>query len=351
MIKALKYDPYLQTEDFIAWLEAYAREGWFIKGLNQDNLLVSFKKAEPQRVHYCVFSIENSKLFNRTEFLEIAKAQGWDVVGSQTYLRELYLFISHDENPIPLETDPIEQEHKNRKLKRYALWSVGLSIVIILIYLVPRKNGTYLQWSFVLAYSYLGLMHIVQALRTAYSSNPSELKRKRIANTVKMIRIMMVSGFMVVLIGAMGIFLHSSQVEVKENPLIELNVPSQAELVNAAYTQSRFSFLPNATAMGTIVEEGELTKSIYQSKQNYLMLSDLDFREIVDKELDWFRYDPILKYEVIEGNSLERVLLRSNNGVEYLSYIKRGNTIFSLHTINLTLEEHKSMLMKMEEEA
>jgi hypothetical protein len=155
----------------------------------------------------------------------------------------------------------------------------------------------------------------------------------------------------VVLIGAMGIFLHSSQVEVKENPLIELNVPSQAELVHATYTQSRFSFLPNATAMGTIVEEGELTKSIYQSKQNYFMLSDLDFREIVDKELDWFRYDPILKYEVIEGNSLERVLLRSNNGMEYVSYIKRGNAILSLHTINLTLEEHKSMLMKMEVEA
>jgi hypothetical protein len=77
----------------------------------------------------------------------------------------------------------------------------------------------------------------------------------------------------------------------------------------------------------------------------------LDFREIVDKELDWFRYDPILKYEVIEGNSLERVLLRSNNGMEYVSYIKRGNAILSLHTINLTLEEHKSMLMKMEVEA
>lgn len=351
MIKALKYDPYLQTEEFIAWLETYALEGWFINGLNQDDIWVSFHKAEPQRVHYCVFTIEDSKSFNRTEFLEIAKAQGWELVGNQTYLRELFLFISHEENLIPLETDPIELENKNRRLKRNALWFVGLGILAIVTYLIPRKNGTYFQWFPVLAYTYLSLIHVVQALRTAYSTNATVTKRKRVASIVKMIRVSMVSGFLVVLMGVIVAFLHNSQVEVEENSLISWEIPDQAELVHATYTQSRFSLLPNETAMMTIVENEVLTKSIYQSKQNYIVLSGLDFRKIVDKELDWFRYDPILKYEVIDGNSLERVLLKSNSGMEYLSYIKRGNTILSLHTINLTQDEHRALLTKMEVEA
>lgn len=358
MIKALKYDPYLQTEDFIAWLEAYALEGWFIKGLNQDNLWVKFKRSESKRVHYSVFAIENSKLFNRTEFLEIAKAQGWDVVGDQTYLRELYLFISHDENPIPLETDPIELEHKNRKLKRYALWSIGLSIVVIMIYLIPRnvgygydQNQRWFTLMPVIAYTYLALLHLVQALRTAYSTNASEKKRFQISRTVKMIRFSMVTGFLMVLALVLMGFFHNSQTEIDENLLVEWEMPAQAELVHSSYTQSLFSVIPNETAMMTIVEEGKLTRSIYQSKQNHILLSDIDFRKIVDKELDWFRYDPILKYEVIDGNFLERVQLKSNSGMEYLSYIKRGNTILSLHTINLSLEEHQALLVKMEVEA
>ena len=356
MIKALKYDPYLQTEDFIAWLEVYALEGWFIVGLNQDNLWVRFKRSEPKRVHYSVFAIENTKLFNLTEFLEIAKAQGWDVVGSQRYLRELYLFISLDENPIPLETDPIELEHKNRKLKRYALWSIGLSILVILIYLFPRNAG-YAQdqrWVTlmpVIAYTYLAMLHLVQALRTAYSTNASEKKRIQISRTVKIIRFSMVSGFLMVLFVVVIAFFHNSQVEIDENSLVDWEIPPQAELVHATYTQSRFSLLPNKSAMMTIVEEGQLTRSIYQAKQNYVMLSSTDFHKIVDRELDWFRYDPILKYEMIDGDTLGRVMLKSKSGMEYLSYIKRGDTILSLHTINLSLEEHQTLLDKMEVEA
>ncbi len=353
MIKALKYDPYLQTEDFIAWLEAYALEGWFIVGLNQDNLWVKFKRSEPKRVHYSVFAIENTKLFNRTEFLEIAKAQGWDVVGSQTYLRELYLFISHEDNPIPLETDPIELEHKNRKLNRYALWSIGLSIVVIIIYLFPRnvgydQNQKWVTLMPVIAYTYLAMLHLVQALRTAYSTHASEKKRIQISRAVKMIRFSMVNGFLMVLALVMVVFFHASQMDVDENLLVDWELPTQAELVHSSYTQSLFSLMPNKTAMMTIVEEGQLTRSIYQAKQNYILLSSVDFHEFIDKELDWFRYDPILKFEMIDANSLERVLLKSNNGMEYLSYIKRGNTILSLHTINLSLEEHQALLDKME---
>lgn len=356
MIKALKYDPYLQTDDFIAWLEAYALEGWFIVSLNQDNLWVKFKRSEPKRVHYSVFAIENTKLFNRTEFLEIAKAQGWEVVGSQTYLRELYLFISHDENPNPLETDPIELEHKNHKLKRYALWSIGLSVVVIIIYLIPRSEGyapdqRWVTLMPVIAYTYLAMLHLVQALRTAYSLNPSEKKRIQVARTVKIIRISMVSGFLMVLTVVVMAFFHNSQIEIDGNLLADWEIPPQAELVHATYTQSRFSFLPNRSAMMTVVEEGQLTRSIYQAKQNYLMLSNADFHNIVDQELDWFRYDPILKYEKINEVTLGKVMLKSNSGMEYLSYIKRGNTILSLHTINLSLEEHQALLDKMEVEA
>lgn len=351
MIKALKYDPYLQTDEFISWLETKALEGWFITGLNQDNLWVKFRKAEPKKLHYTIFTIESSKLFNRDEFLEIAKAQGWTLVGSGTRLRELYLFKSDEASPVPLETDPIELEHKNRKLKRYALWSIGLSILIVLIYLIPRQNGSYLQWFAVIAYSYLGLIHVVQALRTGYALNASKQKRNRVAGIVKRIRFAMVTGFVLLLMGVVLGSLHLAQIKVDVNPLVDWKLPAQAELVSETYTQSRFSFLPNETAMMTIVEENQLTKSIFQSKQSHLWLSDLDFHEIVDKELDWFRYDRILKYEMIKEVALHRVMLKSQSGMEYWSFIKCGNTILSLHTINLSLEEHQSLLDKMEGEA
>lgn len=348
MIKALKYDPYLQTEDFVAWLEGLALEGWFIKGLNQDLLWVNFRKGEAKKVHYAIFTTESSKLFNREEFIEIAKYQGWTLVGNGTHLRELYLFISEEVEPMPLETDPIEIEHKNRKLKRYALWSIGLSVFIVLIYMLPRENGNVFQWFGAIAYTYLGLMHVVQAMRTGFAMDASKQKRDRIAKFVKWIRIAMASGLSLLLIDVVLVSLHFSQIKVENNPLVTWERPTQAEIVNESYAKSRLSLLPNETSMVTIVEEGQLTKSIFQSKQNYLWLSDLAFHERVDKELDWFRYDPVLKYETIKEVALERVMFVSKSGMEYWSFLKQGSTILSLHTINLSFEEHQALLERME---
>lgn len=351
MIKVLKYDPYLQTDEFISWLESKALEGWYIVGLNQDNLWVKFRKGEPKRVRYSIFTIENSKLFNRDEFLEIAKAQGWKLVGNQVYLRELYLFVSEEESPIPLETDPVELDHKNQKLKRYALWSLGLSIFIIMIYLLPLGQGARFQWIPAMAYGYLALMHVVQALRTGSALNKSKERRDFVARSVVTIRIAMVGGLMLLLLGLSIQFLHLMQIKVEVNPLVHWEAASQMEVVNESYTVSRFSFIPNATSMITIVEKDHLTRSIYQSKQSFLWLSDTSFHEEVDNELDWYKYDRYLKYELVNEVSLYRVVFQSKNEMEFWSFVKRGNTILSLHTINLSQEEHETLLERMEAEA
>lgn len=47
--------------------------------------------------------------------------------------------------------------------------------------------------------------------------------------------------------------------------------------------------------------------------------------------------------------STEKMMFRSNNKMEYWSFVKQGNTLLTLHTINLTKEEHQSLLEKMEE--
>jgi len=348
MIKVLKYDPYLQTTEFIQWIESYANDGWFINGLNQDSLLLSFKKKEPKQVRYTIYAIENTKLFNKEEFLEIARHQGWDLVGNGTYLRELYLFVNMSENPIPIETDPIEQSKKNENLKRLALWSLGLSVLTVAIWGLPTNGNSNSRWLPILAYSYLAILHIIQALRTGYASNESKEKRNHIARSVKLLRIGFISSIILFLM-VLGLrSMHFSQQLIDKNPLVKWNLTENQSIVNESYSTSRFSFIPNSTSLVIILEEGHLTRSIYQTKQNFLWFTVQDFHKLIDENIDWFIYNDALKYETKQVVTSDRVLFQSINRMEFWSFIRKGNTYLTLHTINLTQEEHQALLEKME---
>lgn len=349
MIKVLKYDPYLQTTKFINWIESMANEGMFITGLNQDSLWVNFRKDEPKRVSYTVYAIENSKLFNKDEFFEIAKEQGWNLVGYGTYMRELFLFINELENPIPLETDPIEQIEKNQNLNRLSLWSLSLSVLIVFIYYGMSINSeNNFRWIPVIAYIYIALIHIIQALRTGYANVESKEKREQIAGIVNRLRISLISSVLILLVYLGFRTLHISQQFIDKNPLVELKISDNQTIVNESYTTSRFSFMPNSTSLITIFEEGTLTKSIYQTKQNYLWFSSQDFLVIINKNIDVFVFNESIKYEMEQVVLLDRGMFQSNNKMEYWSFIKQKNTMLTLHTINLTKEEHQSILEKLE---
>lgn len=350
MIKALKYDPYLQTTEFIQWIESYANDGWFINGLNQDSLWVTFRKSNPQKVKYAIYAIENSKLFNKDEFLDIAKKQGWNMVGYGTYMRELYLFINELENPIPLETDPLEQVKKNQNLKRLALWSFGLSILVAFIYFgMPTSTENRFRWLTVLVYSYVALIHMVQALRTGYAGDESKEKRNNIAGIVKRLRISLVGSVLILLV-SLGLYtMHTAQQFIEVNPLVEWNLKDNQSIVNESYSISKFSLMPNSTSLLTIQEDGQLTRIIYQTKQNYLWLTVKDFHEMIKDNIDWFIYDETLRFETDQAVTIDRVIFQSNNKMEYWSFVKQGNTLLTLHTINLSKDEHQSLLKKMEE--
>lgn len=350
MIKALKYDPYLQTTEFIQWIESYANDGWFINGLNQDSLWVTFRKSNPQKVKYALYAIENSKLFNKDEFLDIAKEQGWNMVGYGTYMRELYLFINELENPIPLETDPLEQVKKNQNLKRLALWSFGFSILVAFIYFgMPTKTENSFRWLPVIAYSYIALIHMVQALRTGYAGDESKEKRNHIAGIVKRLRISLVGSVLILLVSLSLYTMHTAQQFIEVNPLVEWNLKDNQSIENESYSASRFSLVPNSTSLVTILEEGYLTRSIYQTKQNYLWFTVQDFHKLIKDNIDWFIYDETLRFETNQAVTIDRVIFQSNNKMEYWSFVKQGNTLLTLHTINLTKDEHQSILKKMEE--
>jgi len=350
MIKALKYDPYLQTTEFIQWIESYANDGWFINGLNQDSLWVTFRKSNPQKVKYAIYAIENSKLFNKDEFFDIAKEQGWNLVGYGTYMRELYLFINELENPIPLETDPVEQVKKNENLKRLALWSFGLSIItVVFYYILISKTDNRFGWIVILTYSYIALIHIIQALRTGYAGDELKEKRDRIAGIVKRLRIGLVSSVLILLVFLGGLSLHQTQVFIESNPLAEWKPTNNQFIINESYSTSSYSLMPNSTSLVTIKEEGHFTRSIYQTKQNFLWFSDQDFHDLIKENIDWFIYDETLRFETDQVVTIDKVMFQSSNKMEYWSFIKHGNTLLTLHTINLTKDEHQSFLKKMEE--
>lgn len=349
MIKALKYDPYLQTTEFIQWIESYAKDGWFINGLNQDSLWVTFHKSNPQNVKYAIYAIENSKLFNKDEFFEIAKDQGWNLVGYGTYMRELYLFINELENPIPLETDPVEQVKKNQNLKRLALWSFGLSIIMVLFYyFMNLKTDNRFGWIVILTYSYIALIHIIQALRTGFAENESKEKRKYIAKLVNTLRITSISSVIVLLVILGAQSLHQNQVFIDLNPLVEWNLTNNQSIVSKSYSTSSYSFIPNSTSLVTIQEDGHLTRSIYQTKQNFIWFSVQDFHTMIEENIDMFIYDEALHYETDQTVMLDRVTFQSSNKMEYWSFVKQGNTLLTLHTINLTKDEHQLFLKRME---
>lgn len=347
MIKVLKYDPYLQTIDFINWLESMANEGWFISGLNQDSIWVKFCKDEPKKVRYTIYAIENSKLFNKDEFFEIAEDMGWILVGESKYLRELYLFVNELEDPLPLETDPIEQVNKNQNLKRLAIWSIGFSVILIIIWCVQGVNNSS-HWIPTIGYAYIALLHVIQALRTAYASHPSRDKRHRVVRLILRLRVAMLSSMVMILIGLGLNLAHTSQKTIDSNPLVAWNLPTNAKLLNESYTTSILEFMPNYTSFVTVFEEGKLTRSIYQTKQSYLLLSKNEFKRLIDRGIDWFNYDNALKFSTIRSTSNERVLLESKNKREFWSFVKKGNTLLTLHTINLTQEEHQALLSEME---
>lgn len=341
MLEVLKYDPYLQTEQCERWLEEKASQGLFIRELYLENDFVFFDKVNPKKVHYSIFFDQNKK-FNASEFIEILKEQGWDMVGRDSKRKELYLFINEQENPIPIETDNSVLEYKRKNLLNLFVLNLVLSIAVVAVNLYTSARNP-ANWFTIFIYLYLSYSYFINSYRFAYLRNSSQAIKDR---TVRIYRFIRKVALVITLLAFTYItfrYVEIKQVSTNINYLVK---PKDTHLINEVYTKSIFSFNPNYTSIFTIKKDNQLNQVIYQTKVNITWLNNINFEDYHTEQTETLKYGYPIKYERIE-NDLDfdyQITYKSENNQEFYSFIQVSNSIYTLHTINLTLDEHNEYL-------
>ncbi len=123
-------------------LEAMAREGWFLDSIGA--LTLKYKKGEPRNVSYsAVYRPKNSqyqsdKSTDQAEFNEYLAAGGWKQV---TKFDRLYIYMSEQESPTPIETDEmLKLENINKSYTKNQVFGNLLLIALFIFNLV--SNGS-----------------------------------------------------------------------------------------------------------------------------------------------------------------------------------------------------------------
>lgn len=107
--KAFSYYDRTGMQEF---LEQKASEGWrLVRKVFAGEW--EFESIEPKKLHYAIaylpqFSNEDEFIAseNKKEYLEMCSATGWQYVCAH---KNMVIFLSEEENPLPLETDPEEE--------------------------------------------------------------------------------------------------------------------------------------------------------------------------------------------------------------------------------------------------
>lgn len=344
MLEVLKYDPYLQTDQCERWLEEKASQGLFIKELYLENDFVFFDKANPKKVHYSIFFDQNKK-FNASEFIEILKEQGWDMVGRDSKRKELYLFINEQENPIPIETDNSVLEYKRKNLLNLFVLNLVLSIAVVLVNLYTSSRNP-ANWFTIFIYLYLSYSYFINSYRFAYLRNSSQVIKDR---TVKIYRFVRKIALVITLLAFIYISMRYVEIKQVSSDINYLITPTNKQLINEVYTKSIFSFNPNYTSIYTIKTDNQLNQTVYQTKVNMTWLNLINFEDYHFEQTETLKYGYPIKFNQIDNNiSAEKeITYSSENNQEYYSFIQVDNSIYTLHSINLTLEEHNNYLNQM----
>ena len=126
LLKINKYEPAADEKRF----EEFAAKGEFIKSYSAG--IGCFKKGEPKKVKYCIeASIFRPNKKKRTAYAE----SGWKLAARGS---DFNVYMSEDENAVPLHTDRSEYAHVIRDFHRGAkLLLIYLYIILALCILVP----------------------------------------------------------------------------------------------------------------------------------------------------------------------------------------------------------------------
>jgi len=344
MLEVLKYDPYLQTDQCERWLEEKAAQGLFIRELYLENDFVFFDKDNPKKVHYSIFFDQNKK-FNATEFVEILKEQGWATVGKESKRKDLYLFINEEENPIPIETDNSVLEYKRKNLLNLFVMNLLLSIAVVLVsFYTTKKNSS--NWFTIFVYLYLSYSYFINAYRFAYLRNPSQKVKNR---TVKIYRLIRKIALVIFVFAFTYISFRYVEIKQTSSNINYLVSPTNVSLINEVYTKSIFSLNPNYSSIFTIKKDDQLNQTIYQTKVNSTWLNFINFDDYHEDQTKYLKYSyPFSFNKIVNNLSFDKeITYSSENNQEYYSFIQIDDSIYTLHTINLSLEEHNEYLNKM----
>ena len=344
MFEVLKYDPYLQTDQCERWLEEKASQGLFIRELYPNSDYVYFDKDIPKKVKYSIFFDQNKK-FNASEFIEILKEQGWDMVGRDSKRKELYLFINEQESPIPIDTDTSTLDYKRKNLFNLFRFNFVSSIIVVIIYLFTLSKHSS-NWFTILVYLSLSYVYFINAYRFAYLRNSSQAIKDR---TVKIYRFIRKIAIVISIIASTYIIFRYCEIKQTNTEINNLVKASNSNVINEVYTKSIFSFNPNYTSIYTIKTDNQLNQTVYQTKVNMTWLNLINFEDYHFEQTETLKYGYPIKFNQIDNNlSAEKeITYSSENNQEYYSFIQVDNSIYTLHSINLTLEEHNDYLNQM----
>ncbi|KAF0223843.1 MAG: hypothetical protein FD179_1619 [Erysipelotrichaceae bacterium] len=135
MIKLYKYSYYTETARCVAWLEELALQGWIVEKFTRNLDFVRLRRDEHKRVHYYFYFNENYDL-DEEGLIQSAKEQGWINLNKNPIVAGVFLFMSTEADPSPLETDEQERDNMYRTVKRKPnkfFWSVMITFLLVLI--------------------------------------------------------------------------------------------------------------------------------------------------------------------------------------------------------------------------
>lgn len=122
-------------------LEAMAQQGWIIDRIEND--IWTYRKEQPQNVQFSVTHFSNYSNSEtepdrgQAEFLEMCAASGWQLAAQYN---SLFVFINYDENPVPLETEPVTQVENIDNAMQTGFWSYRIHAAVILLVFPLVRN-------------------------------------------------------------------------------------------------------------------------------------------------------------------------------------------------------------------
>lgn len=116
-------------------LEEQAAQGWMLEKTSAAGWV--YRRIEPAKIHFAVVYFPAASAFDphpsedQQRFQEFCEHTGWELIASNI---QLQIFCNRNENPIPIETDPvIELENIHASVKKSVLQSYAINLILAII--------------------------------------------------------------------------------------------------------------------------------------------------------------------------------------------------------------------------